>query len=149
MRTLSKRVQEAWHAPVVARNFPASGPMGLPLARRPRLAKLNLRMALATAPLPLEGVAAIKALARQPWPDESLKQFWPKAWYQPVSAPEEADLALRFTLSQPVTAAIPPGDIRLFRRALEIAHAFSPLNDGEMRRLRRLSEGLTPLFPLP
>ena len=95
------------------------------------------------------GVLAIKALARQPWPDESLKQFWPKAWYQPVTAPEEADLALRFTLSQPVTAAIPPGDIRLFRRALEIAHAFSPLNDGEMRRLRRLSEGLTPLFPLP
>jgi len=72
-----------------------------------------------------------------------------KAWYQPVTAPEEADLALRFTLSQPVTAVIPPGDIRLFRRALEIAHDFVPLQDGEMRRLRRLSEGLTPLFPLP
>lgn len=95
------------------------------------------------------GVLALKALARQPWPDESLRRFWPKAWYQPVTAPEEADLALRFTLSQPVTAAIPPGDIRLFRRALEIAHDFVPLQDGEMRRLRRLSEGLTPLFPLP
>jgi aryl-alcohol dehydrogenase-like predicted oxidoreductase len=95
------------------------------------------------------GVLAIKALARQPWPDESLKRFWPKAWYQPVTAPEEADLALRFTLSQPVTAAVPPGDIRLFRKALEIAHAFTPLNAGETRRLRQLSEGLTPLFPLP
>jgi aryl-alcohol dehydrogenase-like predicted oxidoreductase len=95
------------------------------------------------------GVLAIKALARQPWPDEPLQRFWPKAWYQPVTAPEEADLALRFTLSQPVTAAIPPGDIRLFRRALETAHAFTPLNGGEMRRLRRMSAGLTPLFPLP
>jgi aryl-alcohol dehydrogenase-like predicted oxidoreductase len=94
------------------------------------------------------GVLAIKALARQPWPDESMRGHWQKSWYQPVTAPEEADLALRFTLSQPVTAAVPPGDIRLFRRALETAHAFTPLNDGELKRLRRLSEGLTPLFPL-
>ena len=95
------------------------------------------------------GVMAIKALARQPWPEPSERRNWPKAWYQPVTAPEEMDLALRFTLSQPVAAAVPPGDIRLFRRALEIAHAFSPLNEGELRRLRRLSEGLSPLFPLP
>ncbi len=94
------------------------------------------------------GILAIKALARQPWPDQSLRKHWPKAWYQPVTAPEEADLALRFTLSQPVTAAIPPGDIRLFRRALETAHGFAPLQDGEMRRLRQLSAGLMPLFPL-
>jgi aryl-alcohol dehydrogenase-like predicted oxidoreductase len=94
------------------------------------------------------GILAIKAMARQPWPDESLRKHWPKAWYQPVTAPEEADLALRFTLSQPVSAAIPPGDIRLLRMALEIAHGFTPLHDGEMRRLRQLSAGLTPLFPL-
>ena len=94
------------------------------------------------------GVLAIKALARQPWPDDSLRLHWPKSWYQPVTSPEEANLALRFTLSQPVTAAVPPGDVRLFRRALEIAHEFTPLHDGELRRLRRLSEGLTPLFPL-
>ncbi len=97
------------------------------------------------------GVLAIKALARQPWPEdseESHKRSWPKCWYQPVTAPEETDLALRFTLSQPVTSAIPPGDIRLFRRALEIAHGFVPLQDGEMRRLHSLSDGLTPLFPL-
>jgi aryl-alcohol dehydrogenase-like predicted oxidoreductase len=95
------------------------------------------------------GILAIKALARQPWPDDSLRPHWAKCWYQPVTAPEEADLALRFTLSQPVTSAIPPGDIRLFRRAIEIARSFVPLQDGELRRLRRLSAGLTPLFPLP
>ncbi len=94
------------------------------------------------------GILAIKALARQPWPDESLKKHWPKAWYQPITTPEEADLALRFTLSQPVTAAIPPGDIRLFRRSVEIAHGFAPLHEGELRRLRQLSAELTPLFPL-
>jgi len=94
------------------------------------------------------GVLAIKALARQPWPENALKSRWPKAWYQPVTAPEEADLALRFTLSQPVTSAIPPGDLKLFRAALEIAHGFTPVNEGELRRLRQLSRGMQPLFPL-
>jgi Na+-transporting NADH:ubiquinone oxidoreductase subunit B len=49
--TLSQQVREAWHRSDVARYFPASGPAGLPLARRPRLANLNLHMALATAPV--------------------------------------------------------------------------------------------------
>jgi aryl-alcohol dehydrogenase-like predicted oxidoreductase len=94
------------------------------------------------------GILAIKGLAKQPWPDDELKKFWPKAWYQPITNPEEAYLALRFTLSQPVTAAIPPGDVRLFRRALEIAHSFTPINDLEERRLKLLAQSLEPLFPL-
>ena len=94
------------------------------------------------------GILAIKAMARQPWPDDSYKKFWPKCWYQPVTSPEEAYLALRFTLSLPVAAAIPPGDMRLFQTALEIAHSFTPLQEGEHRRLSQLSQGLTPLFPL-
>ena len=92
------------------------------------------------------GILAIKALARQPWPDEGQRQSWPKAWYQPVTAPEEMDLALRFTLSQSVTATVPPGDIRLFSRAVEIARDFTSLNDRESRHLRRLSASLTSLF---
>jgi predicted aldo/keto reductase-like oxidoreductase len=94
------------------------------------------------------GILAIKALARQPWPDDFFKKDWPKCWYQPVTSPEEAYLALRFTLSLPVTAVVPPGDIRLFQTALEIAHSFTPLQEGEHRRLSQLSQGLTPLFPL-
>jgi len=94
------------------------------------------------------GILAIKSLARQPWPHEEHKMSWPKAWYQPITAPDEMNLALRFTLSQPVTATVPPGDIRLFRRALEIAHSFTPLNDRESRLLQQLSASLTPLFPL-
>ncbi len=94
------------------------------------------------------GILAIKALARQPWPNESFKKDWPKCWYQPITSPEEAYLALRFTLSLPVTAVIPPGDLRLFHTALEIAHSFTPIQAGEKRRLSQLSQGLTPLFPL-
>ncbi len=94
------------------------------------------------------GILAIKALARQPWPDDSHKAYWPKCWYQPVTSPEEAYLALRFTLSLPITAAIPPGDMRLFQTALEIAHSSTPLLEGERRRLSQLSQRLIPLFPL-
>lgn len=94
------------------------------------------------------GILGLKALARQPWPSEEMKKHWPKCWYQPVLNPEEAYLALRFALTQPVTAVIPPGDIRLFHQALEIAHSFTPLNDGEERRLRIWAESLEPLFAL-
>ena len=92
------------------------------------------------------GILAIKALARQPWPDENHQKSWPKTWYQPVTAPEEMDLALRFALSQSVTATVPPGDIRLFNRAVEIARGFTPINDRESRHLRRLSASLNSLF---
>jgi hypothetical protein len=39
----------------------------------------------------------------------------PKCWYEPAAFPYEAELGLRWTLSQPITAAIPPGDERYFR----------------------------------
>lgn len=97
-----------------------------------------------------KGVArlCLKAMARQKWPEDAEKQAWPKCWYEPCSDPTEASLALRFTLSQPVTAAVPPGDPRLFRLALDVADRFEPLSDGEREELRRRAQGLTPFFEL-
>jgi aryl-alcohol dehydrogenase-like predicted oxidoreductase len=94
------------------------------------------------------GILALKALARQPWPEEKQKKDWPKCWYQPILDAEEAGLSLRFTLSQPVTAAVPPGDVRLFRRALELAHGFAPLGPDDVTKLRLLAANLNPLFTL-
>lgn len=94
------------------------------------------------------GILALKALARQAWPDKEMRKAWPKCWYQPILDPEEADLSLRFTLSQPVTAAVPPGDARLFRKALELAHRFRPLSAEEEERLKRLAAELNPIFSL-
>jgi predicted aldo/keto reductase-like oxidoreductase len=92
------------------------------------------------------GILALKALARQKWPDEAMRQDWPKCWYQPILDPEEARLSFRFTLSQPVTAAVPPGDARLFKRALELAHEFKPLLPDEETKLRDLASSLDPIF---
>ncbi|MBP1767251.1 MAG: putative oxidoreductase of the aldo/keto reductase family [Candidatus Aminicenantes bacterium] len=95
------------------------------------------------------GILALKALARQPWPKGVPRDEWPKCWYQPILDPEEAVLSFRFTLSQPVTAAVPPGDKRLFRKALELAGRFEPLASNDEARLRALAGNLRPLFTHP
>lgn len=94
------------------------------------------------------GCLALKALARQVWPEDADRAEYPKCWYQPVTHPKELELALRFTLSEPLTAAIPPGDERLFRQALKVAQDFRPLSEEERIALRVLSEGLTPIMRL-
>ena len=74
---------------------------------------------------------------------------YPKCWYQPCTDEEKAALALRFTLSLPVTAAIPPGDERLFRMALSLAHDFIPLSDKEKDDVKRLAQDVEPIFTYP
>jgi aryl-alcohol dehydrogenase-like predicted oxidoreductase len=90
---------------------------------------------------------ALKAMARQKWPpDHPDRKKFPKCWYQPLSDPHEVELALRFTLSQPVTAALPPGDEALFRLALDLAPSFRPITAPETQELTALAAGLDPVF---
>lgn len=71
---------------------------------------------------------------------------YPKAWYRPIDDAKLANLALRFTLSQDVTSAIPPGEAQLFHLALEIAEDFQPITDAEVAELKHLAEGVVPVF---
>ncbi len=91
------------------------------------------------------GIMAIKAMAHTLWP-AGAPHTYPHCWYEPESDPQEAALALRFTLSQPITAAIPPGDVRLFRMALLIAERFTPITKEEIAALKARSKGLQPIF---
>lgn len=96
------------------------------------------------------GVLALKAMAKGPWP-ESMKREdrpQPKCWYEPAALPEEASLALRWTLSLPITAAVPPGDEAYFRRALDVAQSFEPIKDEEAKALMARAAGVEPLFRL-
>jgi predicted aldo/keto reductase-like oxidoreductase len=93
------------------------------------------------------GRLALKAMARTKWADGQPRAF-SKTWYEPISDPEEAALALRFTLSQPITAAVPPGEATLFRMALAIAERFRPLAPDEHEELRRRAGSLQPIFQL-
>ena len=95
------------------------------------------------------GVArlALKGMARGPWADgDARRSEYPKAWYEPLADHTEASLALRYTLSLPVTSALPPGDIRLFRMAVDIANAFTPLTGEERRIVEKQAQADTPLF---
>ena len=91
---------------------------------------------------------ALKALARQKWPDDHSpeKKQYSKCWYQPLTDPHQAELALRFTLSQSVTAALPPGEESLFRLALDLAPKFTPIADAEVKELEALAADLNPVF---
>lgn len=89
---------------------------------------------------------ALKAMAYRPWPKEANRTGYDKCWYQPVSDPQMARMALRFTLSHEITAAIPPGEESLFRLALEIGESFTPMSPEEMESVRRLAKGVEPIF---
>jgi aryl-alcohol dehydrogenase-like predicted oxidoreductase len=91
------------------------------------------------------GRLALKAMAKTTWKKNEERDY-PKCWYRPVTGDKETDLAMRFTLSQPITAAIPPGDIRLFRKAMDMAPNFQPLTDTEHQELKQMAQGLEPIF---
>lgn len=88
---------------------------------------------------------ALKALAWRPWP-EGAERRYPKCWYEPIDAPELARLALAYTLELPVVAALPPGDVGLFRLAVETALCYRPLTDGERAELLSRIQGVEPIF---
>jgi aryl-alcohol dehydrogenase-like predicted oxidoreductase len=94
------------------------------------------------------GILALKAMAKTAWP-KSIKQEErpnPKCWYEPTALPGEATLALRWTLSQPITAAVPPGDEKYFRLAMDAAQRFKPLKAKEEKELMARAAGVEPIF---
>jgi aryl-alcohol dehydrogenase-like predicted oxidoreductase len=93
------------------------------------------------------GVArlALKAMAHTQW-SEGESRDYPKAWYKPVHEKALGDLALRFALSQKITSAIPPGDIRLFNHAVDIACRFERITQDEVARLQREADAVEPIF---
>lgn len=89
---------------------------------------------------------ALKAMARRPWPEGADRSIAQNTWYEPHTDPAEAELALRWTLSLPITAAVPPGDPTLFRMAIDFADRFAPLTTEEMAEVQQRARLNQPLF---
>jgi aryl-alcohol dehydrogenase-like predicted oxidoreductase len=89
---------------------------------------------------------ALKALAYTRWANREERASNPKCWYQPISDLKQARQALRFTLSEDVTAAIPPGDEKVYRIAETLAAQFTPLSADEKKALLASSKEVTPIF---
>ncbi len=96
-----------------------------------------------------KGVAclALKALAHTPWENkEARNAISPKCWYRPLADLEKVRAALRFTLSESVVSAIPPGDERVYRIAEDLAADLAPMDAEERRTLLTSAAGLKPIF---
>ncbi len=92
---------------------------------------------------------ALKALALGLWPQDLKEKDrkYPKCWYQPIDDREVARLALRFTLNQGITAAVPPGDERIWDLALELASSpLPPLQVEELAQLKTSVSVAQPVF---
>jgi aryl-alcohol dehydrogenase-like predicted oxidoreductase len=91
------------------------------------------------------GILALKAMAKGHW-REGAERNIPKAWYEPMTDPDEARLGLRFALSHPITLALPPGNEDLFEMAMRIMPEFEPLTNNEIERIKREAAQHIPLF---
>jgi aryl-alcohol dehydrogenase-like predicted oxidoreductase len=111
-----------WHAA----NF---GPQVLAMARKKKI-----------------GILALKSMAKGPWPDGADRSKYPKCWYEPLTDQEDIRMGLRFTLSHPVTAAVPPGEADLFRIALNVSDNLKPLTNEEVKLIKEKAMKGDPLF---
>ncbi len=98
-----------------------------------------------------KGVAilALKAMARQQWPEgDPIRKDYPKCWYQPITDRKEAELAMRFALSQPITAATSPAEDKAFWLMMDVTAAAcaKPITPEDETTLKTLASTLTPIF---
>ena len=93
------------------------------------------------------GVLALKAMAKQLWQEEGAdRKKWSKCWYEPIRDKELARMALGWSLSQGATAALPPGDERLFRMAMELGPKCREITAAETGQLEKIATGLEPIL---
>ena len=90
------------------------------------------------------GILALKGMAKTTWPAAEKKNHpEPKCWYRPAAYPNEAALGLRWTLGHPITAALPPGEEKYFRLAMDVAFrraiGFAEQAVARVPRQRRLA----------
>ena len=93
------------------------------------------------------GILAIKAMAQRPWPKNAEKKY-KNCWYEPLEDRELVRLALSWSYSQGITAALPPADENLFRLAVETAPKCKPPTAEEISLLQKTAAESDPLFPV-
>ncbi len=91
------------------------------------------------------GILAIKPIAERPR-NQGEPKTYPKCWYKPFSTARHINLSIRYILSQPVSTAIPSGEVRLFERSLSAARHWRPLEDEERKQMAQIAADLKPLF---
>lgn len=91
------------------------------------------------------GILALKAMALTPL-EQGEQKFDKNVWYRPIQDEEIMKMALKFTLSKNITAAVPPGENTLFLKALEFMNEFEPISGEETNKLLALAKNTKPIF---
>lgn len=91
------------------------------------------------------GILALKAMALTRL-KQGEEKYDKNVWYTPVTDEETMKMALKFTLSKEVTAAITPGKSTLFLKAIEFMKDYQPITDSESEKLVNLARVTEPLF---
>jgi predicted aldo/keto reductase-like oxidoreductase len=91
------------------------------------------------------GILALKAMALTPLEKDEQK-FDKNVWYRPIQDEEVMKMALKYTLSKNITAAVPPGKNTLFLKALEFMNRYKPITVEETNKLITLARNTKPIF---
>jgi predicted aldo/keto reductase-like oxidoreductase len=91
------------------------------------------------------GILALKAMALTRL-KEGEEKIFKNVWYRPIQDEEIMKMALKFTLSKDITAAVPPGKNTLFLKALEFMNDFKPISQKEEQQLAQLANATEPIF---
>ena len=91
------------------------------------------------------GILALKSMALTRLGDGEEKIF-KNVWYRPIQDEEVMKMALKYTLSKNITAAVPPGKNTLFLKALEFMNDFEPISGKETDKLLSLAKETKPVF---
>ena len=73
-------------------------------------------------------------------------QFDKNVWYRPIQDEAIMKMALKYTLSKNITAAVPPGKNTLFLKALEFMNDYQPISEQETTELLALAKATKPIF---
>jgi aryl-alcohol dehydrogenase-like predicted oxidoreductase len=94
------------------------------------------------------GLMAIKSVAKGTWPDgqsrEHAHQY--NTWYEPFDDAENLRKSLYYTLSQDITAAVLPGELKLWPMLIEAAQNFKPLTKKEQQEYMNEVKKYKPLM---
>jgi aryl-alcohol dehydrogenase-like predicted oxidoreductase len=78
------------------------------------------------------GVMAIKSVAKQAWEHQGRSHPY-QTWYEPFDDAVEMEKSLRYTLSQDISAAVLPGELKLWPILIDAAKRFKPLTASEQK----------------
>jgi aryl-alcohol dehydrogenase-like predicted oxidoreductase len=92
------------------------------------------------------GVLAIKVAAKRLWdvPGEGNHKY--NTWYEPFDEAGEIEKCYRYTLSQDITSAVMPGELKLWPAIIDAAERFKPLTLKEQRPIISEVKQYPPLF---